>query len=116
MIRTVYGYGATMSLRLRKTGRRGLPCSLQAKPTDMALMWTFNEAGAQKINFLVLDPAKGDAGKDGGDKGFSWWIDTSIYSFKKATTPSTHPRMGKCLPGWSRLKYWLQESSSSDLP
>lgn len=27
--------------------------------------------GAQKINFLVLDPAKGDAGKDGGDKGFS---------------------------------------------
>ncbi|MCT1399958.1 pullulanase [Paenibacillus sp. p3-SID867] len=27
--------------------------------------------GAQKINFLVLDPAKGDAGKDGGDKGFT---------------------------------------------
>lgn len=27
--------------------------------------------GAQKINFLVLDPAKGDAGKDGSDKGFT---------------------------------------------
>ncbi|UNK18824.1 pullulanase [Paenibacillus sp. N3/727] len=26
---------------------------------------------AQKINFLVLDPAKGDAGKDAGDKSFS---------------------------------------------
>lgn len=27
--------------------------------------------GAQKISFLVLDPSKGDAGKEGGDKGFS---------------------------------------------
>ncbi|WP_106769246.1 pullulanase [Paenibacillus faecalis] len=26
---------------------------------------------AQKLNFLVLDPSKGDAGKDGGDKGFA---------------------------------------------
>jgi len=26
---------------------------------------------AQKINFIVLDPSKGDAGKDGGDRGFA---------------------------------------------
>lgn len=29
------------------------------------------KANAQKINFIVLDPSKGDAGKDGGDRGFA---------------------------------------------
>lgn len=29
------------------------------------------KANAKKINFLVLDPSKGDAGKDGGDKSFA---------------------------------------------
>ncbi|WP_230192580.1 pullulanase [Paenibacillus sp. CECT 9249] len=28
------------------------------------------KADAQKINFLVVDPSKGDSGKDGGDKSF----------------------------------------------
>ncbi|EFU43225.1 pullulanase, extracellular [Paenibacillus vortex V453] len=29
------------------------------------------KSGAQKMNFLVLDPSKGDAGKEAGDKGFT---------------------------------------------
>uniref|UniRef100_UPI0011A5394B pullulanase-associated domain-containing protein n=5 Tax=Bacillati TaxID=1783272 RepID=UPI0011A5394B len=29
------------------------------------------KANARKMNLIVLDPSKGDAGKDGGDRGFA---------------------------------------------
>ncbi|GAB6928307.1 hypothetical protein JCM10914A_22900 [Paenibacillus sp. JCM 10914] len=50
--------GATM-FQSKQAGRYGAYVDIPLK------------AGAQKLNFLVLDPAKGDEGKDAGDKGFA---------------------------------------------
>ena len=85
--------------RLRRIGRRGYHVPFRPNRPIWRLCGHSNEAGAQKINFLVLDPAKGDAGKDGGDKGFSL-VDRYQHLFiQEGDNTVSHPRMGKCLPG-----------------
>jgi pullulanase len=60
--------------------------------------------GAKNIGFLVMDVTKGDAGKDGGDKGFSITLpeineifikqgDDKVYTYEPVTLPENTVRV-----------------------
>lgn len=79
---------------------------------------------AQKINFLVLDPSKGDAGKDGGDKGFTLLDryqhlfvkegDNTVYTSPYGEVPTGLVSAEVLAPGKIQLGFTMTDGLAAD--
>lgn len=80
---------------------------------------------AQKMNFHVLDPSKGDAGKDGGDKGFTLidryqhlFIkegDNTVYTSPHGEVPTGLVSAEVLAPGKLQLGFTMTDGLEADM-
>ncbi|KKO54843.1 pullulanase [Paenibacillus sp. DMB20] len=82
------------------------------------------KTNAQKINFLVLDPSKGDTGKDGGDKSFALLDryrhlfvkqgDNAVYVSPYGEIPTGLVSAEVVAPGKLRLGYTMTDGLDAE--